>query len=44
MKRRPVPWQPWVIVVVVLCVVAIVLLAGALLVWLYIWSQFAKSV
>jgi hypothetical protein len=40
MRPRSVAWQPWVIVLVALGVIAALMLVGAFLVWLYIWSQF----
>lgn len=40
MKPRNVAWQPWVIALVAVCVLAALLLAGAFAVWLYVWSQF----
>ncbi|WP_151084032.1 hypothetical protein [Nocardioides cynanchi] len=40
MKPHAAGWQPWVIVLVAVCVVAVLMLAGAFAVWLYIWSHF----
>jgi hypothetical protein len=40
MRPRSVAWQPWVIVLVALGVIAALMLVGAFLVWLYIWAQF----
>ncbi len=40
MKPKPVTWEPWVIVIVVLCLCAVVMLAGSYVVWLYMWSQY----
>jgi len=40
MRPRPVPWEPWVIVLVTLGILALVMLAGAFALWLYLWSQF----
>jgi hypothetical protein len=39
MKPRNVAWQPWVVALVAVCVLAALLLAGAFAVWLYVWSQ-----
>jgi hypothetical protein len=37
---KPPAWQPWVIVLVAVSVIAALMLVGAFAVWLYIWSQF----
>lgn len=39
-QRKPVTWEPWLIVIAVLCVVALVMLVGAYALWLYMWSQY----
>lgn len=39
MRASRVPWKPWVVVLVTLCVLAALMMVGAFAVWLFLWAH-----